>query len=86
MDKYVRVDEDEKYYEDYRVYLSDLICSEVHGRWKIGKDALVRVEGWGHAGSIDNIFADFICLEVEWIDGWNLSFSFIYRYAGMWSY
>jgi len=32
MDKYVKVDGNEKDYEDYRVCLSDLICSEVYGR------------------------------------------------------
>lgn len=69
MDKYVRVDGNEKYYQNYRVYLSDLICSEVHGGWKIGRGALVGVGGCGHAGSMHNIFANFICLEVEWIDG-----------------
>ena len=29
----------------------------------------VRVGGCGHAGSIQNVFNDFICLEVERIDG-----------------
>ena len=30
---------------------------------------IVRVDGCGHAGSIQNVFNDFICSKVEKIDG-----------------
>ena len=29
----------------------------------------VRVDRYGHAGSIQNVFDDFVCSEVERIDG-----------------